>query len=122
MKKNTTKTKLCKCTLQEPRQEETREQLFHILEDMAKAKENIGKSICELQNKEEEFTKAHKQILEQIKESYHTLDWISNLLLETAGRKDSESNRGLNPIIADICRNNEKIRNQGKDNLQERRI
>ena len=84
------------------KQEELETRFKSILVDMSRIKQDIGKGICELQKKEQEFAEAHKQILEQIKESYHTLDWISNLLMETAGRRSSENNNGLNPIIGDI--------------------
>ena len=85
-----------------PKQQELETKFINLFTEMGLIKQDIGKNIFELQKKEQEFAKAHKQILEQMQESYHTLDWISNLLLETAGHKPSESNNGLNPIIVDI--------------------
>ena len=45
-----------------------------IFEDMIRIKIDIGKSICELQKKEQEFAEAHKRTMEQIKGSYNALD------------------------------------------------
>ena len=97
--------------MDESRKEEQKAKLFSVLKELDKTKQDIGKSICELQKKEQEFAEAHKSIMEQIKESYNALDWISNLLLETVGKKPSEDNKGLNPIIADI----QKITGVGKN-------
>ena len=91
------------------KQQEIETKFMSILNDMTRIKRDIGKSICELQKKEQEFTEAHKHAMEQIKESYNALDWISNLLLETGKanlkHKDSGNNQGLSPIIADIRKN-----------------
>ncbi len=99
----------CNELLDESRKEEQKAKLFSVLKELDKTKKDIGKSICELQKKEQEFAEAHKHTLEQIKESYNALDWISNLLLETGkanlDHKDSGNNQGLSPIIADIRKN-----------------
>lgn len=91
------------------KQQELEIKFMCVLDDMIVIRKDIGKSICELQKKEQEFAEAHKRTLEQIKESYHALDWISNLLLETGKSnlkyRQQDKNNGLSPIIADICKN-----------------